>query len=159
MAPPCNSNSDFITHNLSVFVLPLFIPPLVAFGCSDSIYGSLLGSVTLVILSAALTHSLRIEHFVNGALVLFALYFYRRGSSATEPDLQLRDEPAAALNQLEISGCMPHVRPNSHQRETTARTTDVSRFSPACRAMGKAVGRRLAALPELRRQTAYPVVS
>jgi ABC-type branched-subunit amino acid transport system ATPase component len=79
-------------------------------------------------------------------------------ASATEPDLLLLDEPAAGLNQLKTSGCIPHLRPNSSPGGTTARTTHVSRVSPACRAMGKAVGRRLAALPGLRRQTAYPVV-
>jgi hypothetical protein len=44
------------------------------FGCSDSIYSTLLESVTLEILAVLLTRWPWIEYFVNDDLVLFALY-------------------------------------------------------------------------------------
>jgi branched-chain amino acid transport system permease protein len=67
-------NSDFINFNLSVFILLL-----VLFGGSGSLYGPLIGSVTLVILGALLARWTWLEHFVNGALLLFALYVMPRG--------------------------------------------------------------------------------
>lgn len=67
-------NSDFINFHLSVFILLL-----VLFGGSGSLYGPLLGSVTLVIIGVLLARWSWIEHFVNGALLLFALYAMPKG--------------------------------------------------------------------------------
>ncbi|QFU16669.1 ABC transporter permease subunit [Microvirga thermotolerans] len=67
-------NSDFINFHLSVFILLL-----VLFGGSGSLYGPLLGSVTLVIIGALVARWTWIEHFVNGALLLFALYAMPKG--------------------------------------------------------------------------------
>jgi len=67
-------NSDFINFHLSVFILLL-----VLFGGSGSLYGPLLGSVTLVIIGALVARWSWIEHFVNGALLLFALYAMPKG--------------------------------------------------------------------------------
>jgi branched-chain amino acid transport system permease protein len=67
-------NSDFISFNLSVFILLL-----VLFGGSGSLYGPLFGSVTLVIIGAFLARWTWLEHFVNGALLLFALYAMPQG--------------------------------------------------------------------------------
>jgi branched-chain amino acid transport system permease protein len=67
-------NSDFINFHLSIFILLL-----VLFGGSGSIYGPLLGSVTLVIIGALVARWTWIEHFVNGALLLFALYAMPKG--------------------------------------------------------------------------------
>jgi branched-chain amino acid transport system permease protein len=67
-------NSDFINFHLSIFILLL-----VLFGGSGSLYGPLLGSVTLVIIGALVARWSWIEHFVNGALLLFALYAMPRG--------------------------------------------------------------------------------
>ena len=67
-------NSDFINFNLSVFILLL-----VLFGGSGSLAGPLLGAVTLPVLSALVARWSWIEHFVNGALLLFALYVMPKG--------------------------------------------------------------------------------
>ncbi len=67
-------NSDFINFNLSIFILLL-----VLFGGSGSLYGPLLGSVSLVIIGALVARWTWIEHFVNGALLLFALYAMPKG--------------------------------------------------------------------------------
>ncbi|MBR0664955.1 branched-chain amino acid ABC transporter ATP-binding protein/permease [Roseomonas hellenica] len=67
-------NSDFITFHLSVFILLL-----VLFGGSGSLAGPLLGAVTLTVISALVARWTWIEHFVNGALLLFALYAMPKG--------------------------------------------------------------------------------
>ncbi len=69
-------NSDFINFHLSIFILLL-----VLFGGSGSLYAPLLGSVTLVIIGALVARWTWIEHFVNGALLLFALYAMPKGLS------------------------------------------------------------------------------
>ncbi len=61
-------NSDFITFNLSVFILLM-----VLFG-GHSIYGPLLGAVVLTMLDAFLSRWPGVQHFTYGALLLFALY-------------------------------------------------------------------------------------
>jgi branched-chain amino acid transport system permease protein len=61
-------NSDFITFNLSVFILLM-----VLFG-GPSIYGPLLGAVVLTLLDAFLSRWPGVQHFTYGALLLFALY-------------------------------------------------------------------------------------
>ncbi|MGO4317843.1 branched-chain amino acid ABC transporter ATP-binding protein/permease [Agrobacterium sp. MCAB5] len=67
-------NSDFINFNLSIFILLL-----VLFGGSGSLYGPLLGAVSLVIIGAVLARWTWAEHFVNGALLLFALFAMPKG--------------------------------------------------------------------------------
>ena len=61
-------NSDFITFNLSVFILLM-----VLFG-GHSVYGPLLGAVVLTMLDAFLSRWPGVQHFTYGALLLFALY-------------------------------------------------------------------------------------
>ena len=61
-------NSDFITFNLSIFILLM-----VLFG-GHSIYGPLLGAVVLTLLDAFLSRWPGVQHFTYGALLLFALY-------------------------------------------------------------------------------------
>lgn len=61
-------NSDFITFNLSVFILLM-----VLFG-GHSIYGPLLGAVVLTLLDSFLSRWPGVQHFTYGALLLFALY-------------------------------------------------------------------------------------
>ena len=61
-------NSDFITFNLSVFILLM-----VLFG-GHSVYGPLLGAVVLTMLDAFLARWPSVQHFTYGALLLFALY-------------------------------------------------------------------------------------
>lgn len=75
-------NSDFINFDLSVFILLV-----VLFGGSGSLVGPLLGAVTLTLLSSFLARWSWIEHFVNGALLLFALYAMPRGLAGVFGDL------------------------------------------------------------------------
>ena len=65
-------NSDFINFDLSIFILLL-----VMFGGSGSLAGPLVGAVTLTILDNFLARWSWIEHFANGAVLLFALYSCR----------------------------------------------------------------------------------
>jgi branched-chain amino acid transport system permease protein len=62
-------NSDFITFGLSIFFLLV-----VLFGGGGSIYGPLLGAVVLTLVDAFLARWPHLQHFVYGALLLFALY-------------------------------------------------------------------------------------
>jgi branched-chain amino acid transport system permease protein len=62
-------NSDFITFHLSIFILLL-----VLFGGVGSIYGPLVGAVLLTVIDAALARWPSVQHFVYGALLLFALF-------------------------------------------------------------------------------------
>jgi branched-chain amino acid transport system permease protein len=67
-------NSDFITLNLSIFILLL-----VLFGGAGSLYGPLIGSVLLVVIDALLAQWPTVQHFAYGALLLFALYVMPKG--------------------------------------------------------------------------------
>ncbi len=67
-------NSDFISFNLSIYILLI-----VLFGGAGSLAGPLLGSVVLVILGAFLAKWSWIEHFVNGLLLLVALFVMPNG--------------------------------------------------------------------------------
>jgi branched-chain amino acid transport system permease protein len=95
-------NSDFITFNLSVFILLT-----VLFGGSGSLAGPLFGAVILTVLSSVLARWTWIEHFVNGALLLFALYAMPRGVAGVVTDLieRLAPDPRAAGAE----GSAPHV--------------------------------------------------
>jgi len=62
-------NSDFITFNLSIFILLL-----VLFGGAGSQYGPLVGTVILTIIDAALARWPSAQHFLYGFMLLFALY-------------------------------------------------------------------------------------
>ena len=81
-------NSDFISFHVSVFILLL-----VLFGGSGSLAGPLLGAVTLTLLNALLARWTWIEHFANGALLLFALYAMPRGLAGVLSDLADRVVP------------------------------------------------------------------
>jgi len=67
-------NSDFINFHLSIFILLL-----VLFGGAGSLAGPLFGAVTLTIITALVARWSWIEHFVQGALLLFALYVMPKG--------------------------------------------------------------------------------
>ncbi|MGO4567048.1 ATP-binding cassette domain-containing protein [Rhizobium sp. 2YAF20] len=99
-------NSDFINFNLSVFILLL-----VLFGGSGSLYGPLLGSVSLVIIGAVLARWTWIEHFVNGALLLFALFAMPRGLAGVLQSILPKKQatpvatgPAATAPKLTLGG-------------------------------------------------------
>ena len=62
-------NSDFITFHLSIFILLL-----VLFGGSGTVAGPLVGAVSLTLIDVLLARWPAVQHFVYGALLLFALY-------------------------------------------------------------------------------------
>jgi len=68
-------NSDFITFNLSVFFL------LIVLMGGSSVAGPLMGAVLLTLLDAFLAPWPSLQHFVYGALLLFALYAMPDGLS------------------------------------------------------------------------------
>ena len=67
-------NSDYITFNLSIFILLL-----VMFGGAGSLYGPLIGAVLLTLIDAYLAQWPSLQHFGYGALLLFALYAMPQG--------------------------------------------------------------------------------
>ena len=66
-------NSDFISFNLSIFLLLT-----VLFG-GPSIYGPALGAIVLTLMDAFLARWPGLQHFTYGALLLFALYAMPQG--------------------------------------------------------------------------------
>lgn len=67
-------NSDFITFNLSIFILLL-----VLFGGAGNQYGPLVGSVLLTLADALLARWPAAQHLIYGLLLLFALYVMPNG--------------------------------------------------------------------------------
>ncbi len=67
-------NSDFISFNLSIFILLL-----VLFGGAGNQYGPLVGAILLTLIDAQLAKWPSIQHFVYGALLLFSLYLMPNG--------------------------------------------------------------------------------
>ncbi len=67
-------NSDFITFHLSIFILLL-----VLFGGAGSIGGPFLGAVVLTLVESLLARWPSAQHFIFGALLLFALYAMPNG--------------------------------------------------------------------------------
>ena len=67
-------NSDFITFHLSIFILLL-----VLFGGAGSIGGPVLGAIVLTLIEALLARWPSAQHFIYGALLLFALYAMPNG--------------------------------------------------------------------------------
>jgi len=67
-------NSDFITFQLSIFILLL-----VLFGGAGSMYGPVVGTVLLTLIDALLARWPSVQHFLYGFLLLFALYVMPNG--------------------------------------------------------------------------------
>ena len=94
-------NSDFITFHLSIFILLL-----VLFGGAGPCTGPLLGAVMLTLIDALWRSWPSVQHFLYGALLLFALYVMPGGvagalskcsrRSASRTSRQLR-RPSATL--------------------------------------------------------------
>jgi branched-chain amino acid transport system permease protein len=70
-------NSDFISFNLSIFLLLV-----VLFG-GPSVLGPALGAIVLTLLDAFLARWPGLQHFTYGALLLFALYAMPQGLAGT----------------------------------------------------------------------------
>ncbi|MCQ4160295.1 branched-chain amino acid ABC transporter ATP-binding protein/permease [Roseomonas sp. GC11] len=92
-------NSDFITFHLSIFILLL-----VLFGGAGSFAGPLLGAVTLTVVSALVARWAWIEHFVQGALLLFALYVMPKGLAGVLGGLLRRARGAEAPRRAGVPG-------------------------------------------------------
>jgi branched-chain amino acid transport system permease protein len=83
-------NSDFITFNLSIFLLLI-----VLFG-GPSWYGPVLGAIVLTLLDAFLARWPHLQHFTYGALLLFALYAMPQGLAGALAKLVRRFRPRTA---------------------------------------------------------------
>ena len=81
-------NSDFISFNLSVFLLLI-----VLFG-GPSIMGPALGAIVLTLMDAFLARWPGLQHFTYGALLLFALYAMPQGLAGALAALGRRLLPA-----------------------------------------------------------------
>ncbi|NMM37784.1 MAG: branched-chain amino acid ABC transporter ATP-binding protein/permease [Glaciimonas sp.] len=93
-------NSDFINFNLSVFILLL-----VLFGGAGSSLGPLVGAVLLTVIDAYLAKWPSAQHFVYGALLLFALYLMPNGVAGVLTQLFRKNtrhsgEPAAGTETI-----------------------------------------------------------
>lgn len=93
-------NSDFINFRLSIFLLLI-----VLFG-GPSVWGPVLGAITLTLLDAFLARWPELQHFTYGALLLFALYampqglagalqagMRKMGITAVDPEIKVSEEP------------------------------------------------------------------
>lgn len=81
-------NSDFINFKLSIFLLLV-----VLFG-GPSIWGPVLGAVILTLLDAFLARWPELQHFMYGALLLFALYAMPQGVAGALTSIYRRFRPA-----------------------------------------------------------------
>lgn len=88
-------NSDFINFHLSIFILLL-----VLFGGVGSIYGPLVGAVSLTLIEAGLSSWPSVQHFVYGALLLFALFVMPGGVMGVVNQL-LRSRKSSASQKVE----------------------------------------------------------
>ncbi len=132
-------NSDFINFNLSIFIFLL-----VMFGGSSSIYGPLLGAVILTLLQAYLARWSWLENFVNGGILLFALYVMPGGVAgvfrsvfagrfSTAPPVAAADGAAAAVPSLDEATalsparhCSPSPASTRHTAAFVRRRTSIS---------------------------------
>jgi len=78
-------NSDFINFHLSIFILLI-----VLFGGVGNVYGPFVGAVLLTLIDAALSSWPSVQHFVYGALLLFALFVMPGGVMGTLTQLWSR---------------------------------------------------------------------
>ena len=91
-------NSDFISFNLSIFLLLI-----VLFG-GPAIVGPALGAGVLTLLDAFLARWPGLQHFTYGALLLFALYAMPQGLAGALARLGRRLWPVAATPLPEAAG-------------------------------------------------------
>jgi branched-chain amino acid transport system permease protein len=95
-------NSDFVSLHLSIFILLL-----VLFGGSGSLYGPLVGAVALTLIETLLAQWPAVQHFVYGALLLFALYVMPRGVMGLFNDVVARHQgkrkPVSSAGQASAS--------------------------------------------------------
>jgi branched-chain amino acid transport system permease protein len=88
-------NSDFINFHLSIFILLL-----VLFGGVGSVYGPLVGAISLTMIEAGLSSWPSVQHFVYGALLLFALYVMPGGVMGVINQLVRKQEPSEIKTEV-----------------------------------------------------------
>jgi branched-chain amino acid transport system permease protein len=96
-------NSDFVSFNLSIFLLLL-----VLIG-GPSVTGPALGAVVLTLLDAFLARWPGLQHFIYGALLLFALYAMPRGLSGALQQAFSRFTPPRAPLAAPVGEWRPQV--------------------------------------------------
>ena len=133
-------NSDFISFQLSIFILLL-----VLFGGSGSLYGPLIGAISLTLIDALLARWPAVQHFAYGGLLLFALYAMPNGvaglfsrfftkRSVIEPVPATQKQPATAPIQRNEDRSRPLLDVTSVSKISAAsarRTMSPSGFSTA----------------------------
>jgi branched-chain amino acid transport system permease protein len=82
-------NSDFINFHLSIFILLL-----VLFGGAGSLYGPLVGAITLTLIDAFLSRWPSAQHLLYGVLLLFALYVMPGGVMGMLSSMRKAKSPA-----------------------------------------------------------------
>ncbi|WP_432613429.1 branched-chain amino acid ABC transporter ATP-binding protein/permease [Azospirillum brasilense] len=88
-------NSDFVTFHLSVFILLL-----VLLGGAGNIYGPIAGAAILTLTEVFLAQWPSVQHFIYGAMLLFALYLMPTGVAGAIARVLPRR--SAALDGLEV---------------------------------------------------------
>jgi branched-chain amino acid transport system permease protein len=114
-------NSDFISFHLSIFILLL-----VLFGGVGSIYGPLVGAVLLTLIDAALSSWPSVQHFVYGALLLFALFVMPGGVMGVLGAWQARRTPSSPVNGA-ASGARVQVTFNSDGQGVLLDVVEISK--------------------------------
>lgn len=89
-------NSDFINFRLSIFLLLI-----VLFG-GPSVWGPVLGAITLTLLDAFLARWPELQHFTYGALLLFALYAMPQGLAGALQQGMRRFGMAAKVPEIDV---------------------------------------------------------
>jgi len=115
-------NSDFITFNLSIFLLLI-----VLFG-GPSVMGPALGAVVLTLMDAFLARWPVVQHFSYGALLLFALYAMPQGLAGSLRALGTRLWPG--LHRAEPlpasdGDWQPHLPAARHANDVLLRASGV----------------------------------
>jgi branched-chain amino acid transport system permease protein len=117
-------NSDFINFHLSIFILLL-----VLLGGVGSIYGPLVGAVSLTVIEASLSSWPSVQHFVYGALLLFALYVMPGGIMGV---LHRFFQPVSPDAGHRLDGSEPQIELNLNQGGSTG----LLKVEAVCKAYG-----------------------
>jgi branched-chain amino acid transport system permease protein len=94
-------NSDFINFHLSIFILLL-----VLFGGAGSLYGPLVGAITLTLIDAFLSRWPSAQHLLYGVLLLFALYVMPGGVMGA---ISFKRKPKPALAETGNKANRPKI--------------------------------------------------
>ncbi|SMG60386.1 branched-chain amino acid ABC transporter ATP-binding protein/permease [Paraburkholderia susongensis] len=111
-------NSDFVTFNLSVFLLVL-----VLFG-GRTPGGSFLGAVVLTVIDAALARWPEVQHFAYGLILLFALYAMPQGLAGLFAKLLPRRSKLSETDR-EKAGIWSPVKPQTATHDTLLDVQDL----------------------------------